>query len=177
MRIIAGTLGGRLFESPHTNRTHPMSDKIRGALFNVLGSLDGMAVLDAFAGSGAVGFEAISRGASQATLIEIDKDAYRTIQDNIKILNVEDRVLAIRGNIKSWASNNRARMYDVVICDPPYDAVLENLIFKISRLTADNGILVLSWPISEPIPDVPEMHIARHKAYGNATLVFYKRIK
>ena len=69
MRVIAGRLGGRLFDSPHTRRTHPMSDKARGALFNMLGDIEGMHVLDPFAGTGALSFEAISRGAASALAI------------------------------------------------------------------------------------------------------------
>jgi 16S rRNA (guanine(966)-N(2))-methyltransferase RsmD len=75
MRIIAGTLGGRTFESPHGRRTHPMSDKVRGSLFNTLGDIDGLTILDAFAGSGALAFEAISRGAEHVLAIEIDNRA------------------------------------------------------------------------------------------------------
>jgi 16S rRNA (guanine966-N2)-methyltransferase len=116
MRIIAGKLGGRTFQAPKTNNTHPMSDKIRGALFNILGDLSGLTVLDAFAGSGAVGFEAISRGATHAYLIELDKDAYGTIKQNAKALGVEDVVTVVRKNIKGWSNNNTQRFFDIVIC-------------------------------------------------------------
>ena len=72
MRIIAGYLGGRQFNSPRSNRTHPMSDKARGGLFNALGDISGLTVLDAFAGSGALSFEAISRGAESVIAVDID---------------------------------------------------------------------------------------------------------
>jgi 16S rRNA (guanine966-N2)-methyltransferase len=83
MRIIAGRLGGRHFASPQGRRTHPMSDKMRGALFNALGDIDGLSVLDAFAGSGALAFEAVSRGAGHAVAIDVDKSAQRAIAENI----------------------------------------------------------------------------------------------
>ena len=67
MKVVAGSRGGRNFASPHNNRTHPMSDKVRGALFNALGDLDGLSVLDAYAGSGACSLEAASRGAAECT--------------------------------------------------------------------------------------------------------------
>jgi len=175
MRIIAGNLGGRTFQSPKTFNTHPMSDKIRGALFNMLGDLHGMSVLDAFAGSGALGFEAISRGAKTAWLIELDKGAYLTIKQNITSLGLEDQVNAIRGNIKGWSNSHQRELFDVVICDPPYDAVLEITIHKISRHVGPDGLLVVSWPESEPIPVIPRMEQLRHKTYGNATLVIYKK--
>src|SRR5665213_172068 len=99
MRIIAGSLGGRSFTSPRSNRTHPMSDKARGGLFNALGDIDDLTILDAFAGSGALSFEAISRGAASAVAVDIDKNAYQSIQENIVSLNLKDKVKAIRANV------------------------------------------------------------------------------
>ena len=175
MRIIAGQFGGRTFQSPKTFNTHPMSDKIRGALFNMLGDIAGLTVLDAFAGSGAVGYEAISRGAKKALLIELDKGAYLTIKNNIEALGMDEEVHAIRGNIKGWSNNHQEQKFDIVICDPPYDAVLEQLIHKISRHVKDDGMLIVSWPVSEPIPVIPQMEQLRYKTYGNATLIIYRR--
>jgi 16S rRNA (guanine966-N2)-methyltransferase len=76
MRVIAGFLGGRNFDSPGGHRTHPMSDKVRGAVFGVLGDIKGLSVLDAFAGSGALSIEAVSRGAKYAVAIDVDKRAH-----------------------------------------------------------------------------------------------------
>lgn len=175
MRIISGSLGGRTFRSPRTYNTHPMGDKIRGAIFNMLGDIKGLTVLDAFSGSGALAFEAISRGAKNALLIELDKDAFKTIKRNIESLGLEERTFAIMRNIKGWSKNNSDKTFDIVFCDPPYDAVLETLIFQLSSHVNRTGVLVLSWPISEPIPEIPEFAVQRHKTYGNATLVVYTR--
>lgn len=175
LRIISGDLGGRPFHSPHGHVTHPMSEKIRGALFNILGDVEGLTLLDAFAGSGAVAFEALSRGCSAATLIDDDKGAIRTIKENAEVLGVEDRVSVIQANIKGWTANNYRKQFDIVVCDPPYDAVLESLIQKIARHVAPNGSLVVSWPSHEPIPKIDDMEAVRHKTYGNATLAFYKK--
>lgn len=175
MRIIAGKLGGRTFKSPKTYNTHPMSDKIRGALFNMLGDITGLTVLDAFAGSGALGFEAISRGAASATLIELDKEAFQTIKQNITDLGLDEHVHALRGNVKGWTNNHPEKWYDVVLCDPPYDAVLEQLIHKLARNVRYGGLLVVSWPTKEPTPEIPGMELMRHKTYGNATLYIYSK--
>ncbi len=174
LRIITGTLGGRQFNSPHGNITHPMSEKIRGALFNIMGDIEGLTVFDAFAGSGAVSFEALSRGAKHAFLIDDDKFAMRTIKENIEELGLHDQTTVQQANIKSWTNNNRDKLFDIVVCDPPYDAVLEMLIQKLSRHVAPSGSLVVSWPSKEPIPVIEGMETLRHKTYGNATLVFYK---
>ena len=87
MRIIAGELRGRQFNSPKGHRTHPMGDRVRTALFNTLGDISDLTILDAFAGSGALTFEAISRGAKSAVTLEIDYDAYEVIQQNAEDLS------------------------------------------------------------------------------------------
>src|SRR3954470_23836038 len=98
MRIIAGQLKGQQFQAPHGHKTHPMSDKMRGALFNVLGDIEGLTFLDAFAGSGALAFEAASRGAKAVTAIEIDNSAHKTIGQNIKALHISTQVKAVKAN-------------------------------------------------------------------------------
>ncbi|MEI6237412.1 MAG: RsmD family RNA methyltransferase [Candidatus Saccharibacteria bacterium] len=82
MRIVAGNLRGHHFDSPKNAKTHPMSDKMRGALFNMLGDIEGLTVFDAFGGSGALSFEAISRGAKSAIITEVDKYAWAVIKQN-----------------------------------------------------------------------------------------------
>src|SRR5258708_5562120 len=104
MRIIAGNLKGRVFGSPHGHRTHPMSENIRGALFNALGELGGLNVLDAFAGSGALGFEALSRGAKSAVLVEADRLAQKTIAENIQTLGLETRAKLVKASASAWLS-------------------------------------------------------------------------
>ncbi len=175
MRIVAGRMGGRTFDAPRGHVTHPMSDKIRGALFNMLGDVEGLSFLDAFAGSGAIGFEAVSRGAKNAQLVELDKAAYVTIKSNIEKLRLESQVGVVRSNIKGWSNRHTSSLYDVVVCDPPYDAVLETLIILIARHVNARGVLVISWPSDDRIPRVPDMDVTRHKTYGNATLVFYQK--
>lgn len=177
MRVISGTLGGRSFESPKGHRTHPMGDKIRGALFNVLGDISDLTVLDAFAGSGAISIEALSRGASQATMLETDKEAYETIQDNVRTLGLEEHAHVMHINARSWSYRNNTERFDLVICDPPYDRLQESVIEKLAKHTKPNGLLVLSLPphADVRIPASNFQEVA-HKSYGDATLVFYRRI-
>src|SRR4051794_1002965 len=102
MRIIAGTLKGRIFQESHGHRTHPMSDKVRGALFNTLGDIEGLTFLDAFAGSGALSFEAASRGAKNVIAIDKDSSAHFVIEKNVKELGLQKHVHVSRANTGGW---------------------------------------------------------------------------
>lgn len=175
LRIVSGSLGGRQFDPPSGHKTHPMSERIRGAFFNILGDITGLSVLDAFAGSGALAFEAISRGAKSALLIELDQSAFSAIKQNVESLELDEQVQTIRGNIKGWSNNNQGKTFDIVFCDPPYDAILALLIEKIARHVTPGGVLVLSWPTHVDLPELNGMKIVQKKAYGNATLVFYSK--
>jgi len=177
MRIIAGELGGRTFETPRTNRTHPMSERMRGALFNTLGDIEGLTVLDAFGGSGALSLEAVSRGAKRSLITEVDKTAHCTIAENIKKLGLEDRIKAIKANVSSWSDNNQAKNFDLVLCNPPFDGLRPDLIQKLTQHVNDGGLLVLSWPSGSSAPELPGLRLisVKEKDYGDAQLVFYRK--
>src|SRR5689334_12491083 len=114
MRIVAGSLGGRNFKSPSGHATHPMSEKMRGALFNSLTDISGLTILDPFAGSGALSFEAISRGAASAVIIERDRSAQRIIQENIVSLGLEPQASLVTANAHGWLRNNR-ETFDLIL--------------------------------------------------------------
>ncbi len=177
MRIVAGTLGGRQFDAPRTSRTHPMSERMRGALFNTLGDIDGLTVLDCFGGSGALSYEALSRGARSALIIEIDKTAHKTIIDNIDKLGLKKAARAVRANASSWSDNNTDKEFDIVLCDPPFDGLKLALIEKLFRHVKTGGLLVLSWPTIHSAPGLPSPAIDKFKEkdYGDAQLVFYRK--
>jgi 16S rRNA (guanine966-N2)-methyltransferase len=177
MRIIAGNLGGRQFDSPLSKRTHPMSDKVRGALFNALGDIGGLRVLDAFAGSGALSFEAISRGAKSAVALDIDKAAYQTIAKNTEALGLSDRILVLRKNAGSWARSDQAGQYDVVLCDPPYNDIRPDILQRLVRLTKPGGVYAMSWPGKEPARQFEGLELIGSNQHGDAQLVFYRRTK
>jgi len=175
LRIIAGSLGGRTFDAPRGHRTHPMGDKIRGALFNILGDITGLTVLDAFAGSGALSFEAISRGAASALAIDVDKEAHQTIQANIAALELDAQVIVMRKNVAGWSRNNKDKKFDIVLADPPYDDIRPQLLQSLIVQVVPDGIFVLSWPGSEPVRDFPGVSVLTSKSYGDAQLVFYRK--
>ncbi len=175
MRIIAGRLGGRTFNSPNSFKTHPMSDKIRGALFNVLGDIEGLTVLDAFAGSGALSFEAISRGAAHATALDNDRTAQKVIAENIKVLGLHREVGLVKASAGGWLQTSDRPAFDIVLCDPPYNDPQKNLIVRLSDCVVQDGTLVVSWPGDEEPPEIPGFKKVAHRLYGDAQLAFYQR--
>lgn len=175
MRVIAGSLGGRTFEAPRGHRTHPMGDKVRGALFNILGDIEGLTVFDAFAGSGALSIEAISRGAKSALAIDLDKEAYQTIQQNIETLGLEEVITVMRKNVAGWSRNNQHMQFDIVLADPPYNDIRPVLLQKLIPQVKPGGVFVLSWPGNEPVRKFEGVDVLTAKSYGDAQLVFYRR--
>lgn len=123
MRIVAGRFGGRRIATPSGEQTRPTSDRVRESLFAMLGSLDGERVLDAFAGSGALGLEALSRGAASATFVEKDAWAAAVIRRNIAELGLTgEEALLVHSPLAAAlrTARERADAYDLVFLDPPY---------------------------------------------------------
>ena len=178
MRVIAGRLGGRNFESPHGHRTHPMSEKIRGAIFNALGDVEGLSVLDAFAGTGALALEAVSRGAKSAVAIDLDAAAHRIIGENIESLGVGEQVKAVRASAASWSRRHQTDKFDIVFLDPPYDNVEPRILTRLAlQHTAPNNIVVMSLPPSE-LFELPDKQFTKliSKVYGDAAVVIYRKL-
>ncbi|HET6864180.1 MAG TPA: 16S rRNA (guanine(966)-N(2))-methyltransferase RsmD [Candidatus Saccharimonadales bacterium] len=177
MRVIAGYLKGREFRTPHGHKTHPMSDKARGALFNVLGDIDGLVFLDAFAGSGALAIEAVSRGAKSVTAIDKDSAAHKIIEQNVKDLRIGSQLKAVKANTAGWSIHNMEKKFDIVLLDPPYDDLQINLLGRlIKRHVKKTGLAVLSYPGHAESPDFDNMEVVAAKNYGDAQLVFYRKI-
>jgi 16S rRNA (guanine966-N2)-methyltransferase len=120
MRVIAGIYGGRELVAPRGRNTRPTSDRVREALFSILGDVGGERVLDLFAGSGALGIEALSRGASEATLVDSSRAAIEAIRSNLARLRVEAEVVAQPATRFLQQARGNGRLYDLVFIDPPY---------------------------------------------------------
>lgn len=123
MRIVAGRFGGRRLQAPAGRGTRPTADRVREALFSALGPLDGEAVLDLFAGSGALGIEALSRGAGQAVFVERDRRAVAVLRANLAALDLAEPEAVVRP-AEALAvlrdASRRGGPYDLVFLDPPY---------------------------------------------------------
>ncbi len=175
MRVIAGSLGGRVFDSPRGHQTHPMSEKARGAIFNALGDVEGLTFLDAYSGSGAIAIEAMSRGAAHVLAIDVDIEAVKTISANIKALHVEEHIQVLRKNISGWSRNNQEKQFDVVVADPPYDDIRPDVIERLSAHVRPGGVFVLSWPGSEYVRNIQTLETLSQKPLGDIQLVFYRK--
>lgn len=173
MRVITGSLGGRQFAAPRGRRTHPMSDKMRGSLFNALGDIEGLSVLDAFAGSGALAFEAASRGASQALAIENDAAAQRAITENINSLGLSKPVKLVRASAAAWLRTTDAK-FDIVLNDPPYENPQLPLLAQLAGRAKPGGLVVFSLPPKTSVVLPDDYALLSTKNYGDGQLVFYR---
>jgi 16S rRNA (guanine966-N2)-methyltransferase len=177
MRVIAGALSGRTFESVQGHRTHPMSEKIRGAIFNAFGDIEGLTVLDAYAGTGAISIEAISRGAAHAVALDSDKRAARTIKENIELLGLQDKMDSSLIYAHSWSRRNQTKQFDIVVLDPPYDAVEPKELLMLAKHCRQGGIIVLSLPPNTGfLYAESKFELLQQKNYGDAELFFYRAL-
>jgi 16S rRNA (guanine966-N2)-methyltransferase len=124
-RIVAGEFGGRRLRTPSDRRVRPTAERVREAWMSILGDrLRGARVLDLFAGSGALGLEAISRGAASATLVELAPGSLEAIRANVAALGVDDRVTVHRGDALRFVSRLQPGGFDIALADPPFSAGL-----------------------------------------------------
>ncbi len=178
VRVIAGLHGGRLINAPSTSRTHPMGERIRNAIFNKLHhELQGARVLDAFAGTGAIGIEAISRGAANVVFVEKDRVAQKVLAENLKSLRLyEPEVKLVRSPVASWINTYDGEKFDVIFADPPYWNPQFSTIERLFGLLKEGGIMVLSHPGKGEVPEgTNEVFVVDDRTYSNAVLTFYRK--
>lgn len=173
LKIIAGKYGGRTIKSPDHEGTHPMGAREKNALFNMISEyVPGNFVLDAFAGSGALGIEAISRGAGLVVFLEKSHVANRTIIDNLSSIG-EYGLRGIPGQGDAYKLLATATdRFGIVIADPPYDKYDAEKIKVLARVVADpGGILVLSHP--GEAPEMPGLVLEKTRSYAGANISLY----
>ena len=169
MRVVAGRFGGRRLQAPPGRATRPTSDRVREALFATLGPLDGAVVLDLFAGSGALGIEALSRGAARAVLVERDARAVGVIRANLEALGVAgDEALVLRMPVRRALRDARERgdAYDLILLDPPYrsdPALGRELSEALPALVAPDARIVAESDRRAPLElSLPAVHERRY---------------
>ena len=175
VRVIAGTLGGRIIEGSGTDRTHPMGERIRNAIFNSIGSeIKDAKVLDAFAGSGAIGIEAISRGATSVLFIERDRVAQKIIENNIQTLGINTQARLVKASVSSWL-NTTEETFDIIFADPPYHDPQLSTVSRLFPLLKPNGLMVLSYPGRGEMPTETGVVVVDNRSYGTAALAYYRQ--
>ena len=177
MRIIAGSRKGHRIAAPKGWTTRPTGDRVREAAFNLIGPVDGATVLDLFAGSGAMGLEALSRGAERAVFVEADAEAARAIERNLDKLRLTGAAV-IRADARTALASEAAanRTYDLVLVDPPYDDWPElerTLAPYLTGVLAPDGLLVVE-TAARMEPDLP-LSQRTSRRYGAARLTLYER--
>ena len=176
MRIIAGTHRGHTIQAPKGVDTRPTSDRVRENVFNLVGPVDGASVLDLFAGSGAYGLEALSRGAARTVFVELDRDAVRTIERNLDKLRLKGTVLRQDAITTLATEAGTGKKYDLVLVDPPYGMYLDlqpQLARYLPSVLADDGVLIVETGVRVE-PKLPLEQRTTRK-YGQARITVYEQ--
>ena len=177
MRVIAGALKGRRLRTPTWTGLRPTSDKLRETLFNILSDrIVGATLLDAYAGTGAIGIEALSRGAAHVTFIDSDARAAKLIRQNLELCGVSDRYAIIRRRLETPPSIAPDSL-DLAVLDPPYEeSDFAAAIGAAEPLLAPGGLLVLEHASRRPAPvSVKRLSRVRTVKSGDSALAFYSR--
>jgi 16S rRNA (guanine966-N2)-methyltransferase len=177
MRVIAGALGGRRLVAPHGHATRPTSDRVREALFSVLGNVSGARVLDLYAGTGALGIEAVSRGATRAVFVENGRPALAALRENITTLDLGSATRVIAQPVLRALEGLAAEApFDLVLLDPPYAALAEAsrvLAAVPGKLTAPDARIVLEHASRDAPPTPAGLSLVFTRAYGDTSVSLY----
>ncbi len=177
MRVVAGELGGRRLVAPRGWSVRPTSDRVREAIFSALGDIEGARVLDLYCGTGALGVEAISRGAEAATLVDRD---VRAALGNVRNLGLNDRIDLVRANVVDWlkprATRNEERIpsFDLIFLDPPYklaDRLGPELDPHLPGHLAEGGRVIAECAARRPLE--LSLPLLRERRYGGTLVTFH----
>jgi 16S rRNA (guanine966-N2)-methyltransferase len=177
VRIVAGSRKGHRIAAPGGVVTRPTSDRVREAVFSIVGSVEGASVLDLFAGSGAMGLEALSRGAASCVFVERDRAAARVIEANLEKLRLTGAVV-VTGDAAAALreERDRRRLYDLVLVDPPYDEWERHelrLAELIPAVLGDSALVVVETS-ARVEPELP-LALVTTRRYGSARITVYSR--
>jgi 16S rRNA (guanine966-N2)-methyltransferase len=176
MRVIAGQHKGRRLVAPRRT-TRPTLDRVREALFSMLGDVEGARVLDLFAGSGALGIEALSRGAAHLTSVDSDREAIRALRQNLSQLDVLDRSTVFKADATRFLEGaaRHESCWDLVFCDPPYrlaHRLCDDLTRLLPPVLAPEARIVLESSTSTPMRLA--LPVVEERRYGDTTIVIHE---
>lgn len=168
-RIISGEFGGRRLVTPADRRVRPTSDRVREAWFSILGPriVDAI-VVDLFAGSGALGLEAISRGARHATLVDLNRPSLDAIYANVEALGVVSRVRVVRGDVFRFLAGTSGRAFSIALADPPYGLGMAARVIEQFHAAPFADLLAVEHRADEAIPE------GNTREYGDTAVTFYE---
>jgi len=179
MRIVGGSLGGRVLRAPAGRATRPTSEKVREAVFNILGGVvDGARVLDLFAGSGALGIEALSRGAAHVTFVDSGREAVKVLTANLAELGLADRALVVAGDVLRVVARPPEAPWRLVFVDPPYasDLATRAVAALPSASLLPDAQIVIEHDRRHVPPDALGSLLRRDlRRYGDTQVSFYTR--
>jgi 16S rRNA (guanine966-N2)-methyltransferase len=177
VRVVSGSRKGHRIDAPKGVVTRPTSDRVREAVFSILGSVEGARVLDLFAGSGAMGLEALSRGAAGCVFVESDRQAARVIQSNLEKLRFTGAVVVTRDAVAALREEReRDRRFDLVLADPPYEEwgrYEKSLAELVPAVLADDGLVVVE--TAERIEPALRLDLVTARRYGSARISVFSK--
>jgi len=182
IRIIAGRYGRRVIRTPSGSSTRPTSDRVRESLFGSLGALialDGAAFLDLYAGSGAIGFEALSRGAEQVTFVERDGEAVKVIRDNVRTLGAQSACRVESVSVSRFLGRPSAQPVDVAFLDPPYAQSVDDDLRSLlaNGWVGEGSVVVVERDTRSAEPVWPDgLEPTSQRSYGE-TALWYARVR
>lgn len=178
MKILGGEWRGRSLTQPKTNTVRPLSDKLRAAIFDITGPLSGATVLDVYAGSGAAGLEALSRGALLVEAIEANTAVCKVIQTNASGIGADFTYLLHQMTVTTWLAAPHQQpaepRYNLIIADPPYTQLEDDILERLVTFLKPNGMLVVSHGGKRPSPVLKSGELIRSKVYGDSALSCYE---
>ena len=177
LRIISGEFRGRRIRVPSGTTVRPTADRVREALFNILGdTVSGARVLDPFAGSGALGFEALSRGAVEVTFIECDRGVLEVLRDNAEALGAKERARILAGTAERVLADPAGGPWDLVLADPPYEISIQPWVEPLvdsGGLAEGARLLVERDARTAGVQRIRNLSLYRSATYGGTRLDFY----
>ena len=175
LQILSGKLRGRSLKSPHHQATHPMGSREKLALFNMLRPfLNGATVLDAYAGSGALGIEAASCGATKLTFVEANSQVAQVLKSNLQTVQLQSISTVYRQTVEKFIATSPKERFDIIIADPPYDHFVLAEIQALSTLLKPGGILALSFPARLQSPELTQLSLLSLHHYAASGIALYQ---
>lgn len=180
MRVIAGTAKGRTLISPKTDTIRPVLDQVKEAIFNILYNIEGSSVLDLFAGTGAVGIEALSRGAARAVFVDHDEEAVQLIRKNLERCGFEGNgeILPMTVGKAINILSKKGQIFDLIFVDPPYEChFVRKTLMKLAQspLLGKNSLIAVEHHPKEPIPKMEGLRLTDQRKYGQTLVSFLVR--